>query len=78
MTKYNRIKLEITDLSPESASKVFQFLHILLEEHSLNLNYFKNNLSNYSIGEQYFILKYAKLYFSNDSNSYLNNWLKNQ
>ena len=78
MPTYDRIKLDIKDISPESASKVFQFLHVLLEEHSLDLNYFKNNLSNYSIGEQYFILKYAKSYFSNYSNSYLNNWLKSQ
>ena len=76
MPTYYRIKLDITDLSPESASKVFQFLHTLLVDHSLDLNYFKHIISKSDIGEQYFILKYAKLYFSHDPDSYLNNWLK--
>ncbi|MBF2707428.1 hypothetical protein [Flavobacterium soyangense] len=78
MPKYDRIKLELTDLSPKSASMVFEFLHILLEEHLLDLNYFKDSISNYSIREQYFIFKYAKSYFGYNSNSYLYDWLKKQ
>lgn len=77
MTKYNRIKLEITDLSPESASKVFQFIHSCLNENDLNINFFKTNINNYSINEQYFIFDYSKKYFSSSQRSYLNRWIKN-
>lgn len=77
MNKYNRINLELTDLSPESVSKVFLFLHNCLEN-DLSLEYYKNNISDYSISEQYFILHYAKQYFSGSYNSYINSWMKKQ
>jgi hypothetical protein len=77
MTKYNRIKLEITDLSPESASKVFQFIHSCLNENDLNIKFFKTNINNYSIDEQHFIFDYSKKYFSSSQRSYLNRWIEN-
>lgn len=77
MNKYNRINLELTDLSPKSVSEVFLFLHNCLEN-DLSLEYYKNCISDYSISEQYFILHYAKQYFSDSYNSYLNRWMKKQ
>ena len=76
MSKSNQIK--ITDISPESASKVFQFLHILLEEKHLDDNYFKDELIKFTLEQQYFIFVYAKLYFSNSEGGYLDRLLKNQ
>lgn len=78
MPKNNRIKLEITDLSPESASKVFQFLHILLEEEQLDENYFKEELLKFTLEQQYFIFVYAKSYFNSSEGGYLDRLLKSQ
>ena len=78
MPKYDRIKLEITDLSLKSASMVFEFLDTCLESEELNVTYFKNNIGNYSIAENHFIFHYAKQYFSSSQRSYLNRWMENQ
>lgn len=77
MSQYNRTKLELTDLSPESVSNIFLFLHSCLEN-NLTIKYFQSNLVKYSNIEQYFILFYAKVFFSNSYNSYLNRWMNNQ
>ncbi len=78
MPKYDRIKLEITDLSLKSASMVFEFLDTCLESEELNVTYFKNNIDNYSIAENHFIFHYAKQYFSSSQRSYLNRWMDNR
>ena len=72
------IQIKITDISPDSASKVFQFLHILLEEKHLDENYFKEELIKFTLEQQYFIFVYAKLYFANSERGYLDRLLKNQ
>jgi hypothetical protein len=76
MSKSSSIK--ITDLSPESASKVFQFLHILLEEKQLDVDYFKEELPKFTLEQQYFIFVYAKSYFNNSEGGYLDRLLKRQ
>lgn len=78
MPKYDRIKLEVTDLTPKSACRVFEFLHTCLEDHNLNINYFKNNIDNYSVAENHFIFHFAKQYFSSSTQSYLNKWMRNK
>ncbi len=77
MSKYSRIKLDLTDLSPKSVSDVFLFLHECLEN-DLSLDYFKNNIRKYSVNEQYFIMHYAKQFFSDSYDSYLNRWMREQ
>lgn len=77
MSNYNRINLDLTDLSPESASNIFLFLHNCLEN-EFSLEYYNNNILKYSIQERYFILNYAKQYFSNSPKSYLNKWMESQ
>lgn len=76
MSKYKRINLAITDLSPESASKVFGFLNDCLSNR-LSIEYYKKKILDYSINEQYFILYYAKIYFSESDNSYLSMYIQN-
>jgi hypothetical protein len=76
MSKSSSIK--ITDLSPESASKVFQFLHIFLEEKQLDVDYFKEELPKFTLEQQYFIFVYAKSYFINSEGGYLDRLLKRQ
>lgn len=78
MPKYDRIKLEIADLTPKSVCRVFEFLDTCLEVHNLDINYFKNNIDNFSIAENHFIFHFAKQYFSSSQRSYLNKWMRNQ
>lgn len=75
--KYSRIKLELTDLSPDSVAKVFLFLRCCLKN-DLSIDYYKKNVLKHSIQEQYFISYYAKQYFSSSYNSYLNRWIEEQ
>ncbi len=75
--KYSRIKLELTDLSPNSVSEIFLFLHNCLAN-DLSIDYYKKNVLKYSIQEQYFISYYAKQYFSSSYKSYLSRWMEEQ
>jgi hypothetical protein len=75
VSKYNRIKLELIDISPQSVSKVFLFLQNCFDN-NLSPEYYKTNIINYSIYEQYFIVYYAKQYFSDSRESHLNKSLK--
>ena len=75
MPKYSRTVFNIIDLSPKSASNVFFFLNELFEK-SLDLEYFKSNIKNYSTQEQNYICFYAKAYFANEKKSYLQSKIK--
>ena len=78
MPKYDRIKLEIADLTPKSVCRVFEFLDTCLEVHNLNIDYFKDNIDSFCIAENHFIFHFAKQYFSSSQRSYLNKWMENQ
>ena len=69
MEKYKRVNPKITDLNPDKVSGIFVFLEALFEDHNLSIDYFKYNLYQFSVAQQYFILKYAKEYFNLDSES---------
>lgn len=70
MPKYERIKTHLTDLSPLSVSKVFEFLDQLYKN-NLERGYFIDNIKKYTIQEQYFICYYAKIYFGELNSSFL-------
>ncbi|KUY17151.1 hypothetical protein BAZ12_18685 [Elizabethkingia miricola] len=76
MPKYERIKTHLLDLAPLSVSKVFEFLD-LLYRNNLDKNYFIEHFKQYTIQEQYFICYYAKIYFGESENSFLNIELEN-
>lgn len=80
------MSIKLSEISIKSASKVFEFLNILLENESLNPKYFRDNINNFSIGEKYFIYVYALEYFKlhtreekelkNYKESFLELWIK--
>ncbi|EHZ9535421.1 hypothetical protein [Elizabethkingia anophelis] len=76
MPKYERIKTHLLDLAPLSVSKVFEFLD-LLYRNDLDKNYFIEHFKQYTIQEQYFICYYAKIYFGEFENSFLNIEIEN-
>ncbi|STC98392.1 hypothetical protein [Elizabethkingia anophelis] len=76
MPKYERTKTHLLDLAPLSVSKVFEFLD-LLYRNNLDKNYFIEHFKQYTIQEQYFICYYAKIYFGESENSFLNIELEN-
>lgn len=79
MVDYKRIKLKITDLSLESSFRIFSFLKELLEKHRLKLSELEENLVQFSTGEKYFIVHYAKQYFDTyNPKSYLSNWFTSE
>ncbi|MCL1665560.1 hypothetical protein M2T78_14935 [Elizabethkingia ursingii] len=76
MPKYERIKTHLLDLAPLSVSKVFEFLD-LLYRNDLDKNYFIEHFKQHTIQEQYFICYYAKIYFGEFENSFLNIEIEN-
>jgi len=72
MPKYERIKLHISDISPKSAEKVFAFLDRLYDN-NLEKDFFIKESKKYTVDEQFFICHYAKIYFSESHNNFLNN-----
>lgn len=75
MPKYNRVKLEFTDLPPERAVAIFSFIYEL-EEKNLDLEFFKMKIKEFTFEEQYFITKYTLGYFKCSEENYLSKKLK--
>ncbi len=71
MAKYKRTSLNLEDLSPKSASKVFTFIDELFDN-SFDLKQFEKDIYGYDIGEKYFIYYYLRRYLSYDPDSYIN------
>ncbi|SUX46623.1 hypothetical protein [Chryseobacterium indoltheticum] len=64
MSRNNRITLELTELSLESVTKVFNFLENVLKDYLLDLDMFEEKIQKYSLLEQYFICEYGSIYYS--------------
>lgn len=79
MVDYKRIKPKLTDLPISSSIKIFTFLKEALEKHSLSWKVFEEQLSNFTIGEKYFIIKYSISYFDYyNLKSQLRIWIENR
>jgi len=78
MVDYKCIKLKLSDLPIDSSIRIFSFLKEVLELHNLELKIFKEKLSDFNIGESYFILHYSIKYFDYyDTKSQLRIWIEN-
>jgi len=75
MDKYERIKIDLDILPPQSVMGIFKFINNCFEN-SLDFKYFKKELLEFNKQEQFFICFYIKKYLSNSGNSYLNKYVK--
>ena len=73
MNRNDRTSIKLTDLSLESASKVFKFLEEFLITDNLDLDIFDNKIKKFNILEQYFICEYGVEYYSEQK---LRLWVK--
>ncbi|MDE5430707.1 hypothetical protein [Elizabethkingia meningoseptica] len=64
MSRNERISLELTELSLESVTKVFNFLDVAVKDHLLDIDTFEKEMQKYSLLEQYFICEYGSFYYS--------------
>ncbi|MDV3856126.1 hypothetical protein CMT56_09110 [Elizabethkingia anophelis] len=71
-------KYDITHIPIKSAIKIFTFLDQFLEEENLNPKYLRVCLDDFSFEERYYLVKYALEYYSLETGSYLDRWLKNK
>ena len=69
-------KYDLSQLPIKSAVKIFTFLDQLLEEENLDPEYFRNQAELFQSQEKYFLYLYASEYFSDNPDSFLNNWLR--
>jgi|GEM_PF-3505006 len=70
-------KHQLSQISIKSVIKIFTFLDYFLEEESLNPQYFKDNMEKFTFQERYFLYLYASEYFSDNNDSFLNQWMNN-
>lgn len=76
MSAYDRINNAITELPPESAFKVFEFIKILFNNR-LDKQFFKDAFWNFNAGEQNYICYYLKTYFDNSQRyTFFNKWIE--
>jgi len=79
MVDYKRINPKLSDLPISSSISIFSFLNELLEKHELSWKIFDQQLSSFTIGEKYFIVKYSILYFDYyNTKSHLRLWIENK
>lgn len=69
-------KYGLSQLPIKSALKIFTFLDQLLEEENLDPEYFRNQAELFQSQEKYFLYLYASEYFSDNHDSFLNNWIR--
>lgn len=73
MSRNDRVSIELTDLSLESVSKVFNFLEELLKVYHLDLDVFESRIKKFNLLEQYFICEYGAKFYSEQK---LRSWIK--
>ena len=76
MSAYDRINNVITELPPESAFKVFEFIKSLFDNR-LDKQFFKDTFWSFNVAEQHYVCYYTKTYFdSSDRYTFFNKWIQ--
>lgn len=77
MSVYERLNIAITEIHPDSASKVFAFIKKNFDN-NLDKEFFKDNFMKYNAGEQHLICLYLKNYINSSRYNTFNNWLRDK
>lgn len=76
MSVYDRINNAITELPPESAFKVFEFIKTLFDNR-FDKQFFKDTFWSFNAAEQHYVCYYTKIYFdSSDRYTFFNKWIE--